>query len=34
LELSGEVKLYYGAADKVTCLVTTHIDELVELCLD
>ena len=34
LEDSGEVKIYYGAADTVTCLATAHVDDLVKLCLD
>jgi len=33
LEDSGEVKLYYGAADIVTCLATADADDLVRLCL-
>jgi beta-1,4-mannooligosaccharide/beta-1,4-mannosyl-N-acetylglucosamine phosphorylase len=32
LEDSGEVKIYYGAADTVECLATAHIDDLLELC--
>ncbi len=32
LEDSGEVKIYYGAADTVECLATAHVDELVKLC--
>lgn len=31
-EDSGEVKIYYGAADTVQCLATAHIDDLVNLC--
>lgn len=34
LEDSGEVKIYYGAADIVTCLATAHVDDLVRLCLE
>jgi beta-1,4-mannooligosaccharide/beta-1,4-mannosyl-N-acetylglucosamine phosphorylase len=34
LEDDGEVKIYYGAADTVECLVTGHVDDLVKLCLD
>ncbi len=34
LEESGEVKIYYGAADTVTCLATAHVDDLVRLCLE
>ncbi len=33
LEDSGEVKIYYGAADTVECLATAHVDDLVRLCL-
>jgi len=33
LEPSGEVKLYYGAADTVECLATAHVDDLIALCL-
>ena len=32
LEDSGEVKIYYGAADTVECLATAHVDELLALC--
>jgi len=32
LEDSGEVKIYYGAADTVTCLATTNVDDLLKLC--
>ena len=34
LEENGEVKIYYGAADAVICLITADVNELVELCLD
>jgi beta-1,4-mannooligosaccharide/beta-1,4-mannosyl-N-acetylglucosamine phosphorylase len=34
LEDSGEVKIYYGAADTVTCLATAHVDDLLALCLE
>lgn len=34
LEDSGEVKIYYGAADTVECLATADVDELLKLCLD
>jgi beta-1,4-mannooligosaccharide/beta-1,4-mannosyl-N-acetylglucosamine phosphorylase len=34
LEEDGEVKIYYGAADTVTCLATAHVDELIQLCLE
>lgn len=32
LENSGEVKIYYGAADTVQCLATAHIGDLISLC--
>jgi beta-1,4-mannooligosaccharide/beta-1,4-mannosyl-N-acetylglucosamine phosphorylase len=32
LEDSGEVKIYYGAADTVTCLATADVDDLLNLC--
>ncbi|HNS32077.1 MAG TPA: glycoside hydrolase family 130 protein [bacterium] len=32
LEDSGEVKIYYGAADTVECLATASMDNLVSLC--
>lgn len=32
LEETGEVKIYYGAADTVECLATTHVDDLLALC--
>ncbi len=32
LEDSGEVKIYYGAADTVECLATARVDDLLELC--
>ncbi len=32
LEDSGEVKIYYGAADTVECLASAHIDDLIALC--
>ena len=31
LEEDGEVKIYYGAADTVTCLATAHIDDLLKM---
>lgn len=34
LEETGEVKIYYGAADTVECLATAHVDDLLRLCLD
>ncbi len=34
LEESGEVKIYYGAADIVLCLATAHVDDLIKLCLE
>ena len=33
LEETGEVKIYYGAADMVECLATAHVDDLLSLCL-
>jgi len=33
LEDSGEVKIYYGAADTVQCLATARLTDLVEFCL-
>ena len=32
LEDSGEVKIYYGAADTVECLATADVDDLLNLC--
>jgi len=32
LEDSGEVKIYYGAADTVECLASIHVDDLLSLC--
>ena len=32
LEESGEVKIYYGAADTVECLATADLGDLLELC--
>lgn len=32
LEDSGEVKIYYGAADTVEALATAHVDDLLALC--
>jgi len=34
LEDSGEVKIYYGAADTVECLATASVDDLLKLCLE
>ncbi len=34
LEDSGEVKIYYGAADTVECLATAHVDDLISLCTE
>jgi beta-1,4-mannooligosaccharide/beta-1,4-mannosyl-N-acetylglucosamine phosphorylase len=34
LEDSGEVKIYYGAADTVECLATAALDDLLKLCLE
>jgi beta-1,4-mannooligosaccharide/beta-1,4-mannosyl-N-acetylglucosamine phosphorylase len=33
LEDSGEVKIYYGAADTVQCLATARLTDLVQFCL-
>ncbi len=33
LEDDGEVKIYYGASDTVTCLATANINDLIDLCL-
>ncbi len=32
LEDSGEVKIYYGAADTVECLASAHLEDLMKLC--
>lgn len=32
LEDTGEVKIYYGAADTVECLATANVDDLLDLC--
>ena len=34
LEDSGEVKIYYGAADTVECLATANVDDLIKLCTE
>lgn len=34
LEDSGQVKIYYGAADTVECLATAPVDELVRFCFE
>ena len=34
LEDSGEVKIYYGAADTVECLATADVDDLLKLCIE
>jgi len=34
LEDSGEVKIYYGAADTVECLASAHVDDLLKICLE
>lgn len=34
LEDSGEVKIYYGAADTVEALATAHVDDLIKLCTE
>jgi len=33
VEDDGEVKIYYGGADRVMCLATAKLDDLVALCL-
>lgn len=33
-ESDGSVKIYWGAADKVMCMGTARVDELVNLCLN
>lgn len=33
VEDNGEVKIYYGAADAVTCLATANVNDLIDLCL-
>jgi beta-1,4-mannooligosaccharide/beta-1,4-mannosyl-N-acetylglucosamine phosphorylase len=32
LEETGEVKIYYGAADTVECLASIHVDDLLAYC--
>jgi len=34
LEDSGEVKIYYGAADTVECLASADVGELIKLCTE
>jgi beta-1,4-mannooligosaccharide/beta-1,4-mannosyl-N-acetylglucosamine phosphorylase len=34
LEETGEVKIYYGAADTVECLAIAHVDDLLALCTE
>ncbi len=34
LEDTGEVKIYYGAADTVECMATADVDDLIGLCLE
>ncbi len=34
LEDTGEVKIYYGASDTVTCLATADVNDLLKLCLE
>ena len=34
LEDSGEVKIYYGAADTVECLATADVNDLIALCTE
>ena len=33
IEDSGEVEIYYGAADTVQRLATAQLDELIDFCL-
>jgi predicted GH43/DUF377 family glycosyl hydrolase len=33
LENSGEIKVYYGAADTCVCVATTDFNELIEMTL-
>ena len=33
LEDSGELKIYYGAADTVECLATADVNDLIALCI-
>lgn len=33
IEDSGEVKIYYSAADTVECLATAHVEDLTGSCL-
>ena len=33
LEPSGEIKVYYGAADTSICVATARLDALIERCL-
>ncbi|MEK5645825.1 glycosidase [Paenibacillus rhizosphaerae] len=34
MEPSGELKIYYGAADTVECLATADVNDLLRLCLE
>jgi beta-1,4-mannooligosaccharide/beta-1,4-mannosyl-N-acetylglucosamine phosphorylase len=34
LEDTGEVKIYYGAADTVECLATADVNDLIRLCVE
>ncbi|MBQ2668463.1 MAG: glycosidase, partial [Clostridia bacterium] len=34
LEDDGEVKIYYGASDTVTCLATARVEDLLALCTE
>lgn len=34
LEDSGEIKIYYGAADTVECVATANVDDLLYICLE
>ena len=33
VEASGEVKVYYGAADTAICVATCELDELIDSCM-
>lgn len=34
LEETGEVKIYYGAADTVECMASIHVDDLLAYCIE
>jgi beta-1,4-mannooligosaccharide/beta-1,4-mannosyl-N-acetylglucosamine phosphorylase len=34
VEDSGEVKIYYGAADSVECLASVQIEDLIRRCIE